>query len=149
MDLKTKLDLMKHTDSYWTLLPDEIKELILNYRDRQELIEWRESEVSRAVCRQIEKHARLRAIWPGHIECRPMRFQGAHLRTENGCNFGPFCDHMRIYGHYDNIHDDGLNPVRRRAFIAFSMERAVENICSPFGLRYTLPGLVARRASIQ
>ena len=149
MKPETKLDLMKHADSYWTLLPDEIKELILNYRERQELIEWRESEVSRALCRQIEKHGRLRAIWPGHIECRPMRFEGAHVRTEGGCSFGPFCDHMRIYGYYDGIHDDGLTPIRRRAFIAFSMERAVENICSTFGTRYTLPGIIASRASIQ
>ena len=148
MDLKTKLELMKHADSYWTLLPSEIKELILNYRERQELIEWRESEVSRALCRQIEKHARLRAIWPGHIQCRPMRFEGVHVRTESGCSFGPFCDHMRIYGHYDEIEHDST-PVRRTCFIAFSIERAVENLCTPLGVNYTLPGIIARRASIQ
>ena len=46
MDVKTKLTLMKHTDSYWTLLPPEVKELILTYKESQERIEWRESEES-------------------------------------------------------------------------------------------------------
>ena len=147
MNPETKLELMKHSDSYWTLLPAEIKEVILNYKERQELIEWRESEVSQALCRQIEMHGRLRAIWPGHIECRPMRFEGVHVRTEHGCSFGPTCEHMRIYGHYYS-HEvgDGSRAVRRKCFIAFGIERAVENLCSPAGVNYTLPGIIARRA---
>ena len=62
IDLKTKLELMKHTDSYWTLLQTEIKEVILNYKERQELIEWRESEVSKALCKQIEMYGSLRSV---------------------------------------------------------------------------------------
>ena len=150
MDLETKLDLMNHTDNYWDLLPFEIQEIILMYRERQTLIEWRESETSRALGKQIRAHGRLRAIWPGHIQCRPMRFEGVHTRTEDGCSFGPTCEHMRIYGHYYS-HEvgDGSRAVRRRYFIAFGFERAVENVCSPFGVNYTLPGIIARRASIQ
>ena len=150
MDVKTKLVLLKHTDSYWELLPDEIKEVILKYRERQELIDWRESEVSRALCVQIRAHGRLRAIWPGHIQCRPMRFEGVHVRTENGCSFGPTCEHMRIYGYY-YFHgvDDGSSAVRKKCFIAFGFERAIENLCRPDGVNYTLPGIIARRASIQ
>ena len=150
MDLETKLDLMNHTDNYWDLLPYEIQEIILMYRERQTLIEWRESETSRALGKQIRAHGRLRAIWPGHIQCRPMRFEGVHTRTEDGCSFGPTCEHMRIYGHYYS-HEvgDGSRAVRRRYFIAFGFERAVENVCSPFGVNYTLPGIIARRASIQ
>ena len=150
MDLETKLDLMNHTDNYWDLLPSEIQEIILMYRERQTLIEWRESETSRALGKQIRAHGRLRAIWPGHIQCRPMRFEGVHTRTEDGCSFGPTCEHMRIYGHYYS-HEvgDGSRAVRRRYFIAFGFERAVENVCSPFGVNYTLPGIIARRASIQ
>ena len=146
MDLETKLELMKHTDSYWTLLPTEIKEVILNYKERQELIEWRESEVSQALCRQIEMHGRLRAIWPGHIQCRPMRFEGVHVRTENGCSFGPYCDHMRIYGYYYGLEDDSTL-VRRKHFIAFSIERAIENLCTINQVMYTLPAFILNRAS--
>ena len=118
------------------------------YRERQELIDWRESEVSLALCKQIRAHGRLRAIWPGHIQCRPMRFDGAHVRTESGCSFGPTCEHMRIYGYY-YFHgvNDGSRAVRRRYLIAFGFERAVENLCSPDEVNYTLPGIIARRAS--
>ena len=148
MDVKTKLALLKQTDSYWELLPEEIKEVILKYRERQELIDWRESEVSRALCVQIRAHGRLRAIWPGHIQCRPMRFDGAHVRTEHGCSFGPTCEHMRIYGYY-YFHgvDDGSVSVRRKYFIAFGFERAFDNLST--NNVYTLPGIISRRASIQ
>ena len=53
MNPEAKLELMKHMDSYWMLLPEEIKELILKYKESQELIEWRESKVSRDLCEQI------------------------------------------------------------------------------------------------
>ena len=43
MNPETKLELMKHTNSYWMLLPEEIKEMILKYKESQELIEWRDS----------------------------------------------------------------------------------------------------------
>ena len=150
MDVKTKLALLKQTDSYWELLPDEIKEVILKHRERQELIDWRESEVSRALCVQIRAHGRLRAIWPGHIQCRPMRFEGVHVRTESGCSFGPACEHMRIYGYYYfNGVNDGSTSKGRRYFIAFGIERAIENLCRPDEINYTPPGIIARRASIQ
>ena len=48
MDVQIKLHLLKYMDRYWTLLPPEIKELILKYRESQELIEWR--RVFRLVC---------------------------------------------------------------------------------------------------
>ena len=146
MDLKTKLDLMKHTDSYWTLLPTEIKETILNYKERQELIEWRESEVSKALCKQIEMHRCLRLIWPGHLQCRPMRFERAHIRTENGCSFGPACDYMRIYGYYlGHEHDGSLE--QRKCFIAFGFQCALENMSWRNPLPYTLPAIILSRAS--
>ena len=47
MDIKTKMMLLKYTDSYWMLLPPEMKEIILKYKESQELIAWRESFASR------------------------------------------------------------------------------------------------------
>ena len=35
MDVETKLMLLNHTDSYWTLFPVMVKELILQYKDSQ------------------------------------------------------------------------------------------------------------------
>lgn len=50
MDLETKLQLLKLTDSYWSILPEEMKALILKYRECQELIERCESASNRALC---------------------------------------------------------------------------------------------------
>ena len=46
MDIETKLKLLNVVESYWDLLPPEIKDLILKYKESQELIEWRESPAS-------------------------------------------------------------------------------------------------------
>lgn len=54
MNNETKLQLLKFTDSYWTLLPEEVREVILLYKESQELIEWCESFSSRALCKQIK-----------------------------------------------------------------------------------------------
>ena len=59
MNPETKLELMKYRDSYRMLLPEEIKELILKYKESQELIEWHESEMSRALCEQIRAYEEL------------------------------------------------------------------------------------------
>ena len=42
MDNKTKLELSRVVESYWDLLPPEVKEKILNLKESQELIDWRE-----------------------------------------------------------------------------------------------------------
>ena len=51
MDHETKMELLKWTDSYWDMLPSEMKEIILKYKESQELIERRESVSNRALCR--------------------------------------------------------------------------------------------------
>ena len=37
-------------NSYWDLLPPEMKEYILAFKESQELIEWRERKLNRALC---------------------------------------------------------------------------------------------------
>ena len=97
MDIETKLQLLKLTDSYWTILPEEIKGLILMYRESQGFIERRESASNRTLCKQIRMYGDLRQKWQiGHVECRPIRMDGCHSR----CAYGDDCEHMRIYGHY-------------------------------------------------
>ena len=67
MENKTKLTLLKYIDSYWTLLPPEIKEIILKYKESKELIEWRESFSSL----QIEVYGQLRREWfIGPVQCK-------------------------------------------------------------------------------
>ena len=54
----------------------------MNYEEKQELIEWRESEVSKALCKQIEMYGELPQKWQiGFVQCRPIRFEGSHTLT--------------------------------------------------------------------
>ena len=92
MDIKKKMMLLKYTDSYWTLLPLEIKEMILKYKESHELIERRERNLHRALCEEIEMYRRLRLKWfIGHVECR--------CYYKKACQCQPRCIYMMIFGH--------------------------------------------------
>ena len=111
MDVKTKLALLKQTDSYWDLLPEEIKEVILMYRESQELIEWRESRRSRALCEQIRLYEQLRRKWfigPIRCECFRTRVCGNEFI------------HRRVYGHYWN-----LNGIKTSCYLHHNLEGAI------------------------
>ena len=111
MKPETKLDLMKCTDSYWMLLPEEIKDMILKYKESQELIEWRESFVSRALCEQIRLYDKLRREWfIGPIRCRCFRTRVC----------GNDYTHMRVYGHYWD-----LNGVKKSVFLYYNLTIAM------------------------
>ena len=127
MDVKTKFMLLNHTDSYWTLLPLMVKELILQYRDSQTLIEHRESVVSRELCEQIRLYAQLQRKWfIGPIRCETYCYRVCGpLTSPLRCRkHGLVCRHecvsMRVYGHYWD-----LNGVKKRIFLGFTLERAL------------------------
>ena len=110
MDLETKRELLKWTDSYWDLLPSEIKDVILKYRESQELIEWHESAWNRNLCKEIRLYERLRQKWQiGHIECRVLR-----------CNRDVRCECMRVYGWYRN-----LRGKIQKSYLGLSLEHAM------------------------
>ena len=113
MDNKTKLMLLKYADSYWTLLPAEIKEMILKYKESQELIEWRERKLHRGLCKEIEKYRRLRRRWfIGHVELR--------CYYKYACQCQPCCMYMMIFGHYWN-----LLGVKSKTFLDFDFKSAM------------------------
>ena len=119
--------LLNHTDSYWTLLPVMVKELILQYRDSQALIEHRESVVSRELCEQIRLYAQLQRKWfIGPIRCKTVcaRVCGPLTSLLRCRKHGIVCRHecvsMRVYGHYWDLHG-----VKKRIFLGFSLERAL------------------------
>ena len=127
MDVKTKLMLLNHTDSYWTLSPVIVKELILQYRDSQALIEHRESVVSRELCEQIRLYAQLQRKWYiGPIRCKSIctRVCGPLFSRLRCRKHGMVCRHecvsMRVYGHYWDLHG-----VKKRIFLGFTLERAL------------------------
>ena len=115
--------LLNHTDSYWTLFPAEVKEMILQYKDSQELIEQRESVVSRELCEQIRLYAKLQCKWYiGPIRCKTVctRVCGP-LRCRS---HGIVCRHervsMRVYGHYWDLHGE-----KKKCFLGFDLETAI------------------------
>ena len=108
MDNETKMMLLKHVDSYWDILPSEIKEIILKYKESQELIEWRENFYSRILRSEIESYGQLRLAWYiGPIQCKP--------RLPKGCECQPRCFFMKIFGHYWDL--DGE---RKKAFWGYN-----------------------------
>ena len=112
MELETKMELLKLTDSYWDMLPAEIREIILEYRESQELIDRRESALNRALCKQIGLYGRLRQKWQvGHVQCRPKR-----------CNPYVKCECMWIYGFYID-----LRGMIHKCFLGLTFEQALAN----------------------
>ena len=108
MDNETKRMLLKHVDSYWDMLPPELKEVILKFKQSQELIEWRESIVSRELRREIQAYGLLRQYWfIGPIQCK--------VRIPKGCECRPRCFWMKIFGHYWD-----LNGERKKVFLGYS-----------------------------
>ena len=121
MDLETKRDLLKWTDSYWDMLPTEMKDLILEYRESQELIDRRESASNRALCRQIRMYELLRQRWQvGHVQCKPI-----HRKIGAECN----CECMRVHGWYcdlsGRIHKTYLGTNFRQAMTNCDIRRVV------------------------
>ena len=117
MDNETKRMLLKHVDSYWDILPPELKEVILKFKQSQELIEWRESIVSRELRREIQAYGLLRQHWfIGPIQCK--------VRIPKGCECRPRCFCMKIFGHYWDL--DG---VRRKVFLDYSLCGAMPRCC--------------------
>ena len=103
---------MKHTDSYWMILPYEIRELILKYKESQELIDHRESDVSRALCQQIVLFRQLHLKWfVGPIQCQCVR---ARVWDQDVIE-------MRVYGYYWD-----LNGVSKKIFLGYTLERAMD-----------------------
>ena len=92
-------------ESYWDLLPPEIKEYILAFKESQELIEWRESPASQWMCLQIRDYGDLRRAWyigPIRCECYRVKTCRCHGRA---------CCFNRIFGLYW-----GLDGVRHSLF---------------------------------
>ena len=74
-------------------------EIILKYKESQELIEWRESFSSLQMCLQIEAYGRLRREWfIGPVQCK--------FRRAIGCQCQPQCLYMMIYRHYWDLNGD-------------------------------------------
>ena len=110
MDIEIKLKLLNIVESYWDLLPPEVKEKILNLKESQELIDWREGVLNRTLCKEIRMYRVLRERWQiGHIRCQPLY-----------CKPGELCEYMRVYGHYPD-----LQGVIQKTYLGISVDHAI------------------------
>ena len=102
------MELLNIVESYWDLLPPEIQQLILKYKESQERIEWRESYRIRKMCWDIESHGQLRRVWfIGPIRCQP--------RLPKRCECQPRCFFMDIFGYYWTLSGE-----KKRVFLGYS-----------------------------
>ena len=102
------MELLNIAESYWDLLPPEIQQLILKYRDSQRLIEWRERYLSRKMCWEIVGHGQLRRKWfIGPIRCQP--------RVPKRCDCRPRCFFTDIFGCYWNLSGE-----KKKVFLGWS-----------------------------
>ena len=126
MDLETKMKLLKWTDSYWDVLPTEMKDLILEYKESQEFIDRRESASNRALCRQIRKYGLLRQRWQvGHVQCRPI-----HRDLGVKCKCMCSCECMRVFGWYRD-----LRGTIHKTYLGTNLQQAMTN-CDIRRVRY-------------
>ena len=102
------MELLNVVESYWDMLPPEIQQLILKYKESQELIEWRESYRSRILRSDIEGYGQLRLAWfIGPIQCKS--------RIPQGCECQPPCFFMKIFGHYWTLTGE-----RKKTFLGYN-----------------------------
>ena len=113
MDLEKKMELLNIVESYWDVLPPEIQQLILKYKESQELIEWRGSCLNLRLRRDIEAHGQMRVIWfIGPIRCKPA--------APKSCECQPQCFFMKIFGYYWSLSGE-----KRRVFLGYSFCHAI------------------------
>ena len=116
MDVKKKIELMRVMESYWTMLPPEIHEFILLLKKNQEIFEEERKMNLKAVGQEIVLYHELKEKWAvGHVRCVVK------------CSFRPrikMCiPGMFIYGHHVDLED-----VKRKKFLGFSFERALQRV---------------------
>ena len=71
MDVKKKLELSYVMESYWDMLPNEIKEYIVHLKIEQQKIDEDKKEKMQSLCEEIKLYGELKAKWRlGHIKCR-------------------------------------------------------------------------------
>ena len=114
MSVRKKMKLTHSFESYWDMLPPEIKEMILQYKESQEAIDEERKERMREVCDDIVMYGRVKEKWGiGHVKCY----------VKKGPCLG--CDgyHVRVVGCYVNAEN-----VDREIYLAYSLRKALKRV---------------------
>ena len=90
MDVKKKFELSHVMESYWDMLPNEIKDYIVEFKTSQETIDKKMKEKLERLYQEKKDLQQLRAMWAlgpikvqRHNKCAICHHQ--HLRAVRGC----------------------------------------------------------------
>ena len=102
-------------ESYWDMLPPEIKEIILQYKESQEAIDKERKKRMEELCREVKKYGELKINWGiGHVKCIKPHGEVCHI-----------CDryHVKIMGCY--VDEEG---VRKERFLGYNLKMALDRV---------------------
>ena len=115
MSVRKKRKLTRTFESYWDMLPPEIKEIILQYKESQEAIDEENKKRMKDLCREVKEYGEVKRRWGlGHIKCSGAHGQVCHI-----------CDryHVRVVGYYED--EEG---VRKEKFLGYNLEMALKRV---------------------
>ena len=70
MNVRKKMELSLSFESYWDMLPPEMKMIIVELKEGQEAIDEERKMMMRDLCYEIKKYGELKRKWEiGHIKC--------------------------------------------------------------------------------
>ena len=124
--------LLKLYESYWLMLPSEIREYILVFKISQDVIEHRKKEQTVMLCKEIVKRHQLKEAWGlGHVHCRIIKCKlGTHCHyCTHYPSFHPMC---RLFNHvlhfkFCGVYTD-LSNAKKVVFLGDNMYRAMKRV---------------------
>ena len=115
MSARKKMKSTHSFESYWDMLPPEIKEIILQYKESQEAIDKERKKRMKELCREVKKYGQLKIKWGiGHVKCIKPHGEVCHI-----------CDryHVKIMGCY--VNEEG---VRKERFLGYNFKMALDRV---------------------
>ena len=107
---------LTHTfESYWNMLPPEMKVLILEYKESQEAIDEERKERMEDLCREVKKYGELKRRWGiGHVKCIKPHGEVCYI-----------CDryHVKVVGYYED--QEG---VQKERFLGYNFKMALDRV---------------------
>ena len=118
MNVRKKMKLYHIFESYWNMLPFEIKEIVWEYKEGQEAIDEKQKKrmkkLMKDLCDEIKKYGRLKRKWGiGHIKC---------IVGKGICRFCTW-HHLKLMGCYEDEEGE-----REERFLGYNYRMALDRV---------------------
>ena len=81
MDVKKKMEFSFVLESYWDMLPAEIKEYIMQLKINQQNIDQENKDRMNSLCHEIKLYGKLKSSWRlGHVKCKVDKCKRSDLK---------------------------------------------------------------------